>query len=258
MKNEIEQTLMRYFSKDGVEIHFWGEGNGARRFLEFYQYGDIYVGDAPDMLIVKNNEALIMEHFEFDCYYVDRKGSRNRREQFRIRKASDSILPTEEGIAFHDYIKGESSYKNYIQNVNRSFQEHYLRLSQYRDNLRKWKMIDDHIKTEVLFLIEDVSPLGTGVIERNGYIAPMVPVVLAQSEEFLDMLREKSDIDYVLACSSLGENQFIWFIEQAEIDVYYQHIRQYKDMQFLDFTPRVTVFKQLVSEDVINKNNGDI
>lgn len=29
-------------------------------------------------------------------------------------------------------------------------------------------------------------------------------------------------------------------------------------MQFLDFTPRVTAFKQLVSEDVVNKNNGDI
>ena len=43
--------------------------------------------DAPDMLVRKDNIALIIEHFEFDSYRVTRKGSQNRREQSRIEGA---------------------------------------------------------------------------------------------------------------------------------------------------------------------------
>lgn len=258
VKNEIEQTMMRYFYKDGIEIHFFGQGNGAKRFLDFYQYGDKYLGDAPDMVILKNKEALIVEHFEFDCYCANRKGSQNRKEQSRIRRASAAIIPTEEGIEFHDYIRGESSNKSYLQNVCRSFEEHYAHIPMYQDNLKNERIVDGFIKTEVMFLIEDVSPLGAEVIEREGYSTLRIPIVLAQCKEFLDLLRERPKVDYILACSSVENNQYVWFIDQTEINRYYQNTIDYESMQFLAYTPRVSQFKMLVSEEMINKGNGNL
>lgn len=77
---------MRYFGKDGTEMYFWGHGNGVKKFLNFYQYGKMRFGDAPDRVILKNKEALIVEHFEFDCYCANRKGSQLRKEQSRIKR----------------------------------------------------------------------------------------------------------------------------------------------------------------------------
>lgn len=258
IENEIEKTMMRYFSKEDTEIYFFGQGNGVKRFLEFYQYGDMYIGDAPDMVIIQDNEALLLEHFEFDCYYVNRKGSQNRREQSRIRRLSDAIIPTEEGIEFHDCINGESSYKNYIQNVCRSFEEHYAHISLYQENLKRNQVVDGSMKTKVMFLIEDVSPLGTAVMERNGYITQRIPIVLAQCKEFLDLFKERPKIDYILACSSVENNRYVWFIDQTEINMYYQNVIDYENMQFLAYTPRVSHFKMLVSDEMINKGNTNL
>lgn len=257
-KNEIEQTIKLYFGKTDVEIHFFGQGNGAKRFLDFYEYGDQYIGDAPDMIIFKNREALIVEHFEFDCYRANRKGSQNRKEQSRIKRASDMIIPTEEGVEFHDYINGESSYKFYLQNVNRGFEEHYAHIPMYQENLKREWGVDAFTKMEVMFLIEDVSPLGAEVIEREGHSTQRIPIVLAQCKEFLELLGKRPKVDYILACSSVENNQYVWFIDQTEINSYYQNAIDYGNMQFLDYTPRVTQFKMLVSEEMINKENGNL
>ena len=59
-------------------------GTAAKEFAAIFQNGEKLIGDVPDMLVFKNNAALIIEHFEFDSYRVTREGSQNRREQSRI------------------------------------------------------------------------------------------------------------------------------------------------------------------------------
>ena len=110
MKNEALHALWKNFSEEnGMDIRFLGTGNGARHFADFVQNGSYYIGDAPDMLLKKGNEVIIIEHFEFDCYHVERKGSLGRREMARIQKQEDSVEATTDGVTFADEIKGKCS-----------------------------------------------------------------------------------------------------------------------------------------------------
>lgn len=240
-ENEAYQALSKNFpNSGGMDIHFYGSGNGARCFADFVEHGAYYLGDAPDMLIIKENGAIIIEHFEFDSYHVRKRGgSPGRQELNRIQAAKDELTPTEEGVFFHDEIKAKSSYLDLIANVTRSFEKHYSRVPVYKKNLKELGLINDTMDVRVLFLLEDVSPLGTMVSERKGWDSKILPLVLALCEDFLDLLNESPELDYVLCCSSAGEQDFVWFVDCAELSEYYKNMVDYKNMDFLNFNTQV-------------------
>ena len=79
MENEAVHALFKnYTETSGMDIRFLGTGMSARYFADFVQNGTYYADDAPDMILKKGNEAIIIEHFEFDSYHVGRKGSPGR------------------------------------------------------------------------------------------------------------------------------------------------------------------------------------
>lgn len=239
-ENEAYQALKNYSGSDGMKIIFHGTGNGARHLADCLDNGIYYQGDAPDMLVIKENEAIIIEHFEFDSCHVRRgKGSPARQELSRIQIAEDALTATEEGAFFHDEIKAKSSYSDLLANVTRSFKKHYSHIAMYKNNLTELGLINDAMDVRVLFLLEDASPLGTMVAERKGYHSKIRPLVLPLCEDFLDLLRVSPDLDYVLCCSSAGEENYVWFIDCREIDEYYKNKVDYKNMYFMDFTPQV-------------------
>lgn len=239
-ENEAYQAIKNYSDSDGMKILFHGTGNGARRFADFFAHGILYQGDAPDMLMVKENEAIIIEHFEFDSCHVRRgKGSPARQELNRIQIAEDALIATEDGVFFNDEIKAKSSYSDLIANVTRSFKKHYSHIAMYKNNLTTLGLINDAMDVRVLFLLEDASPLGTMVSERKGFNSKIRPLVLPLCEDFLDLLRESPDLDYVLCCSSAGEENYVWFIDCREIDEYDKHKVDYTNMDFLSFNTQV-------------------
>ncbi len=243
MQSEAIQTLQHYFSgENGTELHYFGNGIGAKEFANLYQFGERFVGDSLDMLIKSKRVSLIIEHFEFDCYRANHKGSQNKKEQARISRAEQKIAPTESGTLHHDQINGLSSYEFYVNNVCSNFKEHYARIPKYKKNLQAHGLISASEEVKTLFLIDDVSPLGTMTADEHG----AMPVVLACCKEFLDLLSVSDYVDYVLACSSAGSNEYIWFIDRDEIKYYYKEIRDYASMQFLDFTPQVVGFKIII------------
>ena len=111
--NELLNAIKRYFSsKEGTSIYYYGTGFTAIEFDDIFQSGEKRVMDAPDMLVRKDDIALIIEHFEFDSYRVTRKGSQNRREQSRIEGAEKERLLAGGESCFSDEIHGSSSYQN--------------------------------------------------------------------------------------------------------------------------------------------------
>ena len=74
MKNEAYDLLQQIIaSETGLNILFYGSSTSANKVAELLQNGDLYLRDAPDLLIKYANDALIVEHFEFDSYHVKRK-----------------------------------------------------------------------------------------------------------------------------------------------------------------------------------------
>lgn len=251
MKNEAYDLLQRIAaSESGQNMHFLGSATSANEVVAFIQHGSIYLHDAPDLLITKGSDALIIEHFEFDSCHIRRKGgSPSKRELDRIQKMEDAMPATEEGAFLHDEIKAKSSYSDYLQNVTNGFNKHYKHIAMYKENLLKEGLIDQFSNIKVLFLIEDTTILGATAVSRDRDDIPLRHVMLAHCKPFLDLLQKSVEVDYVLACSSADNKDHSWFIDRTQLSEYYKHVVDYECMDFLDFTPQVTGFKILISED---------
>ena len=243
-KNEALQALLKNYSEEeGMDIRFLGTGNGARYFADFLYHGAYYVGDAPDMVLKKENEVIIIEHFEFDSYHVGRKGSPGKREMAKIQRKEESIEATEAGAIYSDEIRAENSFQDLSTNLCRSFKEHYGRIQRYKENLKGYELIDDSTQVKVMFLVEDVSPLGSMVADNE---AKQCPVIVLLYKEFLKLFENAVDLDYVMACSSAGDKNFVWFADRREIEEYYKHSIDYEKMTFLDFNVQTVGFKMTI------------
>lgn len=244
MENELLKAINKYFSSDGgTDMYCCGTGYAAKEFADIFQTGKRLIGDAPDMLVCKDNIAIIIEHFEFDNYMVTRKGSQNRREQSRIDRLAKELAPTESSVYFHDKIHGHSSYQNYIQNVIRNFEEHYVRIGTYKRNLRDYGLINETTDVKVMFFIEDTSPLGSMVVDQSVDRPSVRPICLGQCQEFLSLLNNSPEVNYVLACSMAGQDSIVWFIDRNEVEEYQKMSVDYSKMQFIDYEPQVTGFR---------------
>ena len=202
MGNEATRTLEHYLRNASNTVHFLGADAGVNLFSEVLQDGKSIPGDAPDLVIIKDSIAIIIEHFEFDSFRVTRKGSTSRTEQARIEREQRLIPATPEGVVYHSKIQAPCSYGDYIANVSRSFNEHYGRISAYKKNLIGCGTISEEMTIKMLFLIDDVSPIGSIAVDYSTQSAQTVPVILAQSPEFLQVLSNSPNLDYVLCCSS--------------------------------------------------------
>ena len=236
MKDDATIAHEHYFSDTtGNTVYFHGSDSGALFVRDMLTNGMLHPGDAPDLVITHDNVALIIEHFEFDSYRVTRKGSCSRTEQARIdRKFNEQPI----GSVYIDRIKGASSYDDYLANATRSFTIHYKHISMYKKNLKKDGIIKDTTIVKTMFLIEDVSPIGTMVFSEESDTG-IAPVVLAQSPEFLELLAQSPNVDYVLCCSSAGQHEYIWLIDRDEIDCYRENACDYKKMRFIFSNPNV-------------------
>ena len=252
-KNELETTINKYFSNEKNTVHYYGSGNGAEEFLQMQSDSKMDYRDAPDMYIKKNNLVYIVEHFEFDCYKKTRKGSKNKQEQARINKKSETFPATEEGVIFHDIIHGESSFDNYINNAINAFEDHYKHIDVYIENLKRDSIINENDIVKVVFFIEDVSPLGSIAIERKGYNANMIAIVLAQCKQFIELIKDREKVNYVIACSETGNNNSIWFIDRNDIDDYLKNVVDFENMDFLSCEPHVIEGKMLISNEKMQK-----
>ena len=243
MGNEATRALEHYLRNESNTIHFLGADAGVNLLCEVLQDGRSIPGDAPDLVVIKENSAVIIEHFEFDSFRVTRKGSTSRTEQARIEREQSLMPATPDGVVYHGKIQATSSYSDYIANVSRSFKEHYGRIATYKKNLIECGTITEEMTIKTVFLIDDVSPIGSIAVDYSTQPSQIVPVILAQSPEFLQLLSDSCDLDYVLCCSSAGSNEYFWFIDLDQLPAYVEKQCDYASMQFLSSHPSVVIGK---------------
>ena len=239
MKNEVIKTLEHYFRNESNTVQYLGSAEGVNLFAELLESGTMIPGDAPDAVLIKDNLALIIEHFEFDGFEVNRKGSKSRMEQARIDREQREISATEAGVVYHSKIKALCSYQDYIDNVTRSFLDHYQRIATYKKNILERGIITSETDVKTMFLIEDVSPIGSIAIDKSGDKVQTIPVILAQSPEFLNLLTDSENLDYVLCCSYACDSEYVWFIDRSHIPSYKEKQCSYASMKFLSNYPSV-------------------
>lgn len=239
--NEVLNVLQQYLSDEtGNEVHFHGSTEAVQWFSNMLTHGHIVEHEAPDLLITNANDILLIEHFEFDSFSSSSKGSKNQIEQSRIARMQKALPATEEGVSFSDVIRGDSSYHNYCKNAIENFNKHYAKIKKYKENIFSEEIVQAEPSIRIMFLIDDVSPIGTMASDKEGNLHA---VTLAHCSAFINRLEQAPDVDYVLCTSCAGNKKFIWFIDIAEITAYKNNIENYEEMQFFASNPHVIGYK---------------
>ena len=234
--SEALSCLNKYFYDSKNEVHYLGSDKVVKRFEKSLIEGEVIEFDAPDLYIKNEDTVWIIEHFEIDCYKANRKGSLYRVEKNRIERKEKEYIASQEGNLYIDSINAESSYDDYIHNVKRNFENHYKKIEKYKTNLIEKCVIDNKSDIIVLFIIEDVSPLGSTCIDTEGN---WVPINLLLDKYFLRMLKKRKDLDCILFLSSCSNNKNRWFINIHEIDEYMKNSYDYNECKFVNMKPKV-------------------
>lgn len=194
--NELESALNKYFNQNKNFVQYYCSEESAQYLSEFFNNGTPCFGDSPDLFITLGEQALIVEHFEADCFLKTRRGSAGRRELAEIEREIDKISPTEQGTMYHKVIAASTSLQSLIANIESSFEYHYSRIDNYRESCKASFPSFYSEETKVAFVIENTSPYGTVVFDPDN--DALLTVSIHNHKEFLDYLSGKSKVDYIL------------------------------------------------------------
>jgi hypothetical protein len=234
MIHEAKNAFDTYFPEN-VKASYKGDLTPVNNLLEVLCSGEIIFDDKPDIVAVLGKKALLIEHFEFDSYKRQRNGSRSRIERSRIDRITQSIVPTEEGVIYHEQIRGDSSIADYEKNVIVGFNKHYEKIDKYRRRVQDFGIVAKDSDTQVVFLIEDKTPIGAIAYDGSDFQA----INLAEDEKFLSFLEGKPDVEYVIACSTVVDKQSVWIIARSQLQHYLKDTVNYQQMKFLNSTPHI-------------------
>ena len=248
MKSEAIITLEHYLRNESNTVRFFGSDFGVNMFSDFLQNGETIGGDAPDMVLLKGNTAIVVEHFEFDSSYTNKKGSSSRIEQARVEREQRQKLATLDSGVYHGTIKTQFSYQNLIENVEKSFLHHYDQIDTYKQNLIQRNIVTSDTHVKIMFMVSDVSPIGCIAIDNTTGSPKTIPVTLAQSPEFLDIVERCKGVDYVLCCSYACDSEYIWFIDRNDLSSYRENQCDFSNMRFLSNPPHVVIGKVTIPD----------
>lgn len=239
MKKDASRTLNNYLRSRTNTVYYLGDDSGIRMFSDFLKNGITIDGDEPDMVILKDSTAIVVEHFEFDSSYTNRKGSSYRKDEARIKREIQEKTKDFDEFVHLDTINASFTYENFITNVTENFLDHYSKIEKYKRNLFDKNIIKEDYDVKIMFLIEDVSPIGSMAFDINKNKVEELPVVLALSPEFLDLLANHRDVDFVMCCSCVGNNEYVCFIDRDDISSYKECQCDYANMKFFGNQPVV-------------------
>lgn len=164
--------------------------------------------ECPDMYAVVDNKGIIIEHFEFDASRRTRKGMRGKMEEARLQKRIEDVPADGE---FHidkgDY---EITLKDWQENFERCFYDHYHKIQKYKENLCNKTEIGDR-DIMVGFFVENQYPPFV-MIDRK-----VAVLLYIQTEQFSEVLCNSPDIDFLLyGCYCDGRRQ-LFYVDRESI-----------------------------------------
>ncbi|MBS6686173.1 hypothetical protein [Thomasclavelia spiroformis] len=252
--------IEEYFSDVENIVRF--EGNQKKSIesvISFIQKLKNY--DRPDAYSIIDDTALIIEHFEFDSTYSNKKGSENRQELARVErnfeeKISKCKMNNGETMMIHDEMFVTHTTENYINNAMRVFDNHYKKIDEYKTNLFKKGEVKDIKTIKTMFWIEDTTIFGNIFMTKDkGYNESVKPLILLYCDEFLNKLSNCNNLNYIFFFSHYGNEKNIWFLDLDFIDAYKGKQIITSEIEIIDFSSHTTGFVTVLSENEVKKCN---
>ena len=192
--------------------------------------------DCPDGYYVGKDTIYVFEHFEFDSYPHNKKGSKLQQEFAN----SNRKLSTTDLVSYRYNV--ESNFANYKANFISSFLKHHKMIETYKDNIIKETKICNY-QFKMVFVVEDSTPFGNYVTldgKHIGFIAPFyVP-------EIKEVLNENKGVDcFIFAFGNSSQKKMVCGSFSDE--------RQYEEP--FEFVPSASHFADIGCTFLIKKSD---
>ena len=172
--------------------------------------------ERPDGYCIYKETLYLFEHFAIDSSVND-KGSSYMRQKHREDNLYEKFKVSEK-LNKVQMITVEESFEDYIKNFRNIVKKHYLKISEYKENVLNF--IDNKIFKEIkiVFVGENPLPLGVRVIKDNS-VVEVIPLLY---RNFLYDLLGYKDIDYFLFFSHGLNSDFVTGIDMKYIEEDYK------------------------------------
>ena len=251
--NELERIISKYLSKDGTAITYsdFNQEEVNNIFINMKQY------ERPDILSIYDNKIVAIEHFEFDSYRNNKKGSNYKIQEnvieSKMQTAIKSKLKDKGELILHDQIKNTSSLNQYYTNFKKILLSHIENISEYKEHIIQ--DFGDKKKIEFWFFAEDVTPLGNYYYKRKN---DSPSLLLPFSRDIIKILKLHNEIrGLIFGIYAMNEYKLVLMyndyntLKQIEENEYFQ----VDESEFMSFNPQTTGFALLIPNEEIG---GDI
>ena len=170
MANEAKHITEHYLAPTARKTHYDIYCFGANPEECLHLLSNLQQFEEPDITSSHKTSIIGLEHFEYDAYRCNRKGSSHRKEYSDIEQSSkkkiEEKLCVNDSAVIFDEIKSKPSEAFYRENFIRLFSSHYSSVKKYKAHISKHFKIPKQ-KIPIWFIAEDVTPLGTSFVCRN-------------------------------------------------------------------------------------------
>lgn len=155
--------------------------------------------ECPDAYSIVKDVVYIIEHFEFDSFKNNKKGSQYKNEIAKNKRQLEESLINGEGM-ISGTIESESSFGHYVDNFIKHFDYHYNQINKYIENIKQ--EFPNIKKAKVWFFAEDMDDVAPMINNAKtfGHVCPLC------FKRVQDYLSDKNEIDGIVIGASFGDN----------------------------------------------------
>lgn len=243
MKNELSMLISKYMSTE-FSVHCENKQvceKSVCYVIESFETATPF--DGPDIYAKKDDEVLLIEHFEFDSSNQNKGGSEYRRNKAGVDKALRDFSPPGGKGLFDRDIKCTHSTNDYITNFANIFNAHYGKIDAYIEKLQGIKVINDRSDVKVCFFIEDVTLMGNNYVDKTDGV--IKPLVLLYCKQFIDIFEQSTKLDYIFFGNyDASEKCFnLNFISRNVIDDFLKKEIDLVNVEIIDLDLHVTGYQ---------------
>lgn len=245
MEKESKKFIDLFYNN---KIYYYTETDGII-IEKLLMNSSLFNYEAPDIVVVNNDTILLIEHFEIDASRsIKSKGNLDKIEKHKRKLKFDAYANSLNSKSVSLTMKVDCKYSKeyYINNLVRSYNQHYAKIDKYVSNVLNEAVTDKNKEIKKAFFIEDTNPLG------SYHLVDGMPksIVLFFMIEFLELIKESSNLDYIFFSNHSNDKQSAHFmsINDESIKKISENALNIDDKDFFCFEPVEVAYREIITE----------
>lgn len=251
--SELNRVFERYFQVETTATVYYDLDQ--KLLNKVVDYNHICEYEKPDILSIFENKIIGIEHFEFDSFKCNRKGSdyqiKYNMLDCEFRKQIGEELLKNTSVTLHAEIESTASLDNYFNNFKRNFTEHYKKIDSYISHIEDDFGKDKEIS--ICFFADDVTPLGNYFVESESK-TPIQLLLPLYSDEIIELLNNSPKVKYlIIGTYGMNEDKLVIIENKEEVlERFKKEKCEIKEKDYFSISPKVAEFAAIIPISIEN------